>query len=209
MLSGTLEWVHDLWRFYLAYTQTATHAATAAAFAIFGLLVFVDPLFALLAIGSYVVPPLVLYVLEDEPPRSRDRQKPRERARREKRAQEQPGQDRSVQGGERPGEHMTVPPSGEATLEENERGTREGRVGEASSTLRDGNGDTDSDSDDGDTDSDSDDGDTDSDSDDGDTDSDSDDGDTDSDSDDGDTDSDSDDGDTDSDSDDGDTDSDS
>ncbi len=199
MLSRTLEWGRGLWRFYLAYTQTATHAASAAAFAIFGLLVFVDSLFAIVAIASYVVPPVVLYVLEDELPRRQDRRADRKSGRRDQRqgeqrqSQEPPDQYRSVEGRERSEEGSIETSSGEAPSQKSGRGSRVGWTEDASSVLRDGNGDTDSDSDDGDTDSDSDDGDTDSDSDDGDTDSDSDDGDTD-------TDSDSDDGDTDSDS---------
>ena len=53
--------VREFWTFYRRYTDTAVHTASAAALAIFGLLVFVDPLFVLLAIGSYVLPPVVLY----------------------------------------------------------------------------------------------------------------------------------------------------
>lgn len=39
------------------------HTLSATALAIFGLLVFVDPWFALLAIGSYVLPPVVLFAV--------------------------------------------------------------------------------------------------------------------------------------------------
>ncbi|MWV40771.1 hypothetical protein [Natrialba sp. INN-245] len=56
-------WLRGLWSYYRAYTGTAVHTASAAALAIFGLLVFVDPLFAVVAIASYVCPPVVLYVL--------------------------------------------------------------------------------------------------------------------------------------------------
>ncbi|WP_246084369.1 hypothetical protein [Salinadaptatus halalkaliphilus] len=59
-------WVRGLWSYYRAYTHTPAHTASAAALAIFGLLVFVDPIFAAVAIGSYLVPPIVLYVLADE-----------------------------------------------------------------------------------------------------------------------------------------------
>lgn len=52
------------WEFYRRYTHPAIHVASAAALAIFGLLVFVDPLFAGLAIAAYVCPPLVLYLLD-------------------------------------------------------------------------------------------------------------------------------------------------
>ncbi|MCU4925265.1 hypothetical protein OB905_04595 [Halobacteria archaeon AArc-dxtr1] len=58
---GVRERLRGLWEFYLAYTNTGVHTAAAAALAIFGLLVFVDPLFAVVAIASYVLPPLVLY----------------------------------------------------------------------------------------------------------------------------------------------------
>ena len=54
----------DFWGFYRDYTKTAMHTASAAALAIFGLLVFVDPLFALLAIASYVFPPVVLFTFK-------------------------------------------------------------------------------------------------------------------------------------------------
>lgn len=60
-------WLRGLWRFYLEYTDTKIHAATVAAFAIFALLVFVDSFFAVLAIGVYIVPPVVFYVLERDP----------------------------------------------------------------------------------------------------------------------------------------------
>jgi hypothetical protein len=53
----------QFWEFYRQYTHTAIHAASAAALTIFGLLVFVDPLFAGVAIAAYVCPPLVLYAL--------------------------------------------------------------------------------------------------------------------------------------------------
>jgi len=63
--------VRQFWSFYRQYTDTALHTAAAAGLAIFGLLVFVDPLFAVVAIGCYVVPPVVLYVLEARAPPSR------------------------------------------------------------------------------------------------------------------------------------------
>ncbi len=60
-VSGITQWLRGLWEFYREYTHTAIHAAAAAALTAFGLLVFVDPLFVVLAIASYVGPPLVLY----------------------------------------------------------------------------------------------------------------------------------------------------
>ena len=60
--------VRNFWRFYRRYTSTAAHTLSAAALAIFGLLVFVDPLFALLAIGAYVLPPILLFAVGWRPP---------------------------------------------------------------------------------------------------------------------------------------------
>lgn len=125
-----------LWSFYRRYTTTAAHTAATAALAIFGLLVFVDPRFAAVAIGCYVLPPLVLYLLGREPgtpPESGLEDAPT--------ASERPLESPSTGvGPERP--------TGD-TDTDSDRDAR----------------DTDFDSDDGDTDSDSDDGDTDSDSD--------------------------------------------
>lgn len=57
------QWLCGLWAFYRQYTQTAIHAATVAALTILGLLVFIDPLFAGVAIAAYLCPPLALYLL--------------------------------------------------------------------------------------------------------------------------------------------------
>ena len=57
------QWVHGLWLYYRRYTRSAIHTAAAAALAIFGLLVFIDPRFAGVAIAAYVCPPVVLYIL--------------------------------------------------------------------------------------------------------------------------------------------------
>jgi len=62
-VSTAREWVTGLWQYYRQYTHSAIHAASAAALTIFGLLVFIDPLFAAVAIAAYVCPPVVLYVL--------------------------------------------------------------------------------------------------------------------------------------------------
>ncbi|WP_049926043.1 hypothetical protein [Halopiger goleimassiliensis] len=163
--------IRRFWAFYRRYTDTTAHTAATVALTMFGLLVFVDPWFAAIAIACYVVPPLALYVLEDEP--GFDEQADDERPDEQWAAtpDERPNSDRTRDSSERP----TSP-----ALDSS------GRVrddGDTDSDSDGGNGDTDSDGDDGDTDTDSDDGDTD-------TDSDSDDGDTDSDGDDGDTDSD-------------------
>lgn len=60
-LSTAVQWLRGLWEYYREYTNTAIHAASVAALTIFGLLVFIDALFVVLAIASYVGPPLVLY----------------------------------------------------------------------------------------------------------------------------------------------------
>ena len=59
--SATTQWLHGFWEFYREYTHTAIHAASAAALTAFGLLVFIDRLFVLLAIATYLCPPLILY----------------------------------------------------------------------------------------------------------------------------------------------------
>ena len=60
-VSATTAWLHGFWGYYRGYTQTAVHAASAAALTAFGLLIFVDRLFVVLAVASYIGPPLVLY----------------------------------------------------------------------------------------------------------------------------------------------------
>ncbi|RKD97814.1 hypothetical protein [Halopiger aswanensis] len=139
------------WSFYRRYTATAIHTAATAALAIFGILVFVDPWFAALAIGSYLVPPVFLYTIGAEPP--------------------SPGDD--VSSTERSEADAAVPDrtrSADPIASTPETGRSRGGTDTDTDTDSDGgNGDTDSDSDsddgDTDTDSDSDDGDTDSDSD--------------------------------------------
>ncbi|MFC7232886.1 hypothetical protein ACFQMM_18800 [Saliphagus sp. GCM10025308] len=147
------EWFRGLWTFYLEYTRTGMHTATAAAFAIFALLVFVDSLFAVLAIGVYVVPPVVFYVLERDPSIAGD-----------------------VGENEREIPREMVADSGVDNRTRGDGDTDSDSDSDTDSDGGDTDTDSDSDSDDGDTD-------TDSDSDDGDTDtdSDSDDGDSDSD----------------------------
>ncbi|WP_436347578.1 hypothetical protein [Natronorubrum sp. FCH18a] len=187
VISSVTRWVQDFWVFYRRYTDTTVHTATTAALAIFGILVFVDPWFAVAAIACYVVPPVALYALADEPVSGPNR--PAERSDSEVQTTETPG--RAVDSVAVRGE--TARSSGD---DDDSRPTPnvDSGTGEADT-------DSDTDTDDGDTDSDSDGTDTDSDSDGTDTDSDSDGTDTDSDSDGTDTDSDSDGTDTDSDSD--------
>ncbi len=56
--------LYGFWEYYRIYTRSAIHAAAVAALTIFGLLVFIDPLFAVIAIAAYIVPPVVLYVFK-------------------------------------------------------------------------------------------------------------------------------------------------
>lgn len=143
-VSSPRRWLRGLWEYYREYTHSAVHAAAVAALTIFGLLVFIDPLFAALAIASYVGPPIVLYALDVDVGAGERRLEPAD--------------------GRASVERSTRESSGTGP----ESVARSADIGGNSDT--DSNGDTDTDSDDGDTDTDSDDGDTDSDSDDGDTD---------------------------------------
>lgn len=144
--------LRGFWSFYRHYTATAIHAAATAALAIFGILVFIDPWFAVLAIGSYLVPPIVLYAIGAEPPSLDD------------------GDSSAGRPGEADGATPDRMRSAEPVASTAEPGRSRGGTATDTDTDSDGgNGDTDSDSDsddgDTDTDSDSDDGDTDSDSD--------------------------------------------
>ena len=62
--SSAGQWLRGLWEYYRGYTQTAVHAVATAALTGFGLLIFIDPLFAILAIASYFCPPVILYALD-------------------------------------------------------------------------------------------------------------------------------------------------
>lgn len=63
-LAAPLRWLSGLWEYYRGYTRTAIHAAATAALTAFGLLIFIDPLFAILAILAYLTPPIALYSLD-------------------------------------------------------------------------------------------------------------------------------------------------
>lgn len=63
VVSMAIQWLRGLWAFYRDYTHSAIHAAAVAALTIFGLLIFIDPIFAVLAIISYVIPPVVLFIV--------------------------------------------------------------------------------------------------------------------------------------------------
>jgi len=194
LLSAAIQWGRGLWAFYRQYTQTAIHAASVAALTIFGLLVFIDPLFAGVAIAAYLCPPLVLYLLGvDVGAEPSDVE----------RTDEQGAVDRQERTETSAAETDTEPPDAGRNDETNsDRNNRNSDRGDGDSDTDSDNGDSDTDSDNGDSDTDSDNGDSDTDSNDGDSDTDSDDGDSDTDSDDGDSDSDRDgrDSDTDSDS---------
>ncbi|WP_227353183.1 hypothetical protein [Haladaptatus salinisoli] len=138
VVSGTARWLRGLWDYYLEYTHTAIHAASAAALTAFGLLIFIDRLFVLLAIAAYVCPPIILYSLGSDVGKTST---PPDTHRLESATDAGGGSD----GGSASGD-----------------GNSNGSDGDTDSDGDDG--DTDSDGDDGDTDSDSDDGDTDSDS---------------------------------------------
>lgn len=61
--SRAIQWLYGFWEYYREYSHSAIHAATVAALTIFGLLIFIDPVFAVLAIASYICPPVALYVV--------------------------------------------------------------------------------------------------------------------------------------------------
>jgi hypothetical protein len=60
-VSATAQWLHGLWEYYREYTNTAVHTVSAAALTAFGLFIFIDRLFVVLAIAAYICPPLILY----------------------------------------------------------------------------------------------------------------------------------------------------
>ncbi|SIR58572.1 hypothetical protein SAMN05421858_2965 [Haladaptatus litoreus] len=151
VVAGTTQWLRGLWHYYREYTHTAVHAASAAALTAFGLLIFINRLFVILAIAAYIFPPIILYSVGSDIGRESDAQ-----------------------------ETTTDQPTSEARTDTNPNTNSDTGNGDTDSDGSDGDtdsdgsdGDTDSDSDDGDTDSDSDDGDTDSDGTDTDSDSDS------------------------------------
>lgn len=134
--SASAKWLHGLWEYYREYTHTAIHTASAAALTAFGLLIFVDRLFVILAIASYVCPPIILYSIDADAGKSSA--SPKEVA---------------VRADSEPNAKRNFDSDGDTDSDSDD--------GDTDSDSDDG--DTDSDSDDGDTDSDSDDGDTDSD----------------------------------------------
>ncbi len=143
--------IRDFWQFYRQYTHTAVHTAATASLAIFGLLVFVDPLFVLVAVASYVVPPIVLFAIgwSLEPERENERASGSD-------AQRDPFESSGRHGDGR----SDSDPSAEAGYDVADRDTDSE------------DGDSDTDSDDGDADTDSEEGDADTDSEDGDSDTD-------------------------------------
>ncbi|WP_227374958.1 hypothetical protein [Haladaptatus halobius] len=150
VVAGTTQWLRGLWNYYRNYTHTAVHAASAAALTAFGLLIFIDRLFVVLAIVAYIAPPLILYSIGSDIGRESDAREI---------ATDRPVPARGIETNA-----STNSESGDGDTDS------DGSDGDTDSDGTDG--DTDSDSDDGDTDSDSDDGDTDSDGIDTDTDTD-------------------------------------
>ncbi|GAA0221816.1 hypothetical protein [Haladaptatus pallidirubidus] len=148
VVSATTRWLRGLWNYYREYTHTAVHAASAAALTAFGLLIFIDRLFVVLAIIAYIAPPLILYSIGSDIGRESDAREI---------ATDRPVPARGTE-------------TNASTNSERSDGDTDSDGGDGDT---DSDGDIDSDSDDGDTDSDSDDGDTDSDGTDTDTDTDS------------------------------------
>lgn len=148
-LSAT-RWLHGLWEYYREYTHTAVHAASAAALTAFGLLIFVNRLFVVLAIAAYICPPVILYSIDSDAGRPSD---------------SSTAPPLQADSGASPGFGSDSDPDGND-------GDSDSDSDDGDSDSDSDDGDSDSDSDDGDSDSDGDDGDSDSDSDDGDTDTD-------------------------------------
>ncbi|AHF98672.1 hypothetical protein HALLA_07220 [Halostagnicola larsenii XH-48] len=71
-VSATTQWLRGLWEYYREYTHTAVHAASAAALTAFGLLIFVNRLFVVLAIAMYICPPVILYSISSDVGRATD-----------------------------------------------------------------------------------------------------------------------------------------
>lgn len=135
LIAGPTRWLAGLWAYYRGYTRTAVHAAATAALTAFGLLIFIDPLFVILAILAYLTPPIVLYSL---------------------------GTDVEPEATSAESDHGRVTPMTNADRgsEPNGEDSDSDSDGEDSDSDQDG-GDSDSDGDDGDTDSDGSDADTD------------------------------------------------
>ncbi|WP_266079640.1 hypothetical protein [Haladaptatus caseinilyticus] len=147
--STTTRWLRGLWEFYREYTHTAIHAASAAALTAFGLLIFINRVFVVLAIAAYVLPPIILYSLGSDIGKPTPASKP-------------------------PTAKSESSATGDSAINSvSGNGDTDSDSDNGDTDSDSDDGDTDSDSDNGDTDSDSDDGDTDSDGTDTDTDTDS------------------------------------
>ena len=61
--------IAGLWKYYLVYARTRVgiHAVATAALTIFGLLMYFHRGFIVLAVVSYVLPPVYLYLIGDDP----------------------------------------------------------------------------------------------------------------------------------------------
>lgn len=148
------------WAYYRRYTKTGVHAAATAALTAFGLLIFIDSLFAWLAIASYVFPPVILYMTghdaADDPDPEGD-EHPESAGLHDDTDGVTAGPadaDRDFDGPDRDSDGVDLDFDGPDA---------DADGADADADADGANGDTDTDSDDGDTDTDSDDGDTDSD----------------------------------------------
>lgn len=119
------QWVRGFWAYYREYTSSAIHTASAAALAIFGLLIFIDPLFAGLAIVSYVGPPVVLYSIGTDVGTSSD------------------GSPRSTTDDERNGDSKPSPTDSDGDSDSGSDTDSDGRDSDSDSDGRDGDSDSD------------------------------------------------------------------
>lgn len=62
------EWLRGLWNYYWQYTRTrtGTHGAATAALTAFGLLAYFHRAFVIVAIISYIFPPVYLYMTDED-----------------------------------------------------------------------------------------------------------------------------------------------
>ena len=68
--------IAGLWKYYLVYARTrgGIHAVATAALTVFGLLMYFHRGFIVLAVVSYVLPPVYLYLAGDDPERASTRE---------------------------------------------------------------------------------------------------------------------------------------
>jgi hypothetical protein len=75
-MSSTGVGIRGLWQYYWVYVRTrvAMHAAATAALTLFGLLMYFHRGFIVLAVASYLLPPIYLYLAGDDPESARNQQ---------------------------------------------------------------------------------------------------------------------------------------